>query len=123
MKCMGKTKKSGSQEKVTMEESDSEDSEDLNKETNGENNYDEIRVPIESKNEEIIVEKTKRKNKYRNKKETGTTKGKRMSKFKEEDINNASEDEDDTESELEEELKKLRKVKIKRAEEDKKQQR
>ncbi|GJV99077.1 putative reverse transcriptase domain-containing protein [Tanacetum coccineum] len=37
--------------------------------------------------------------------------------------NNASEDEDDTESELEEELKKLRKVKIKRAEEDKKQQR
>ncbi|GJR11192.1 hypothetical protein Tco_0793844 [Tanacetum coccineum] len=89
-----------------MEESDSEDSEDLNKETNGENSEDDIRVPIE------------RKEARNNEKE------KKDSNLKERKLrNNASEDEDDTESELEEELKKLRKVKIERAEEDKKQQR
>ncbi|GJU30810.1 hypothetical protein Tco_1174399 [Tanacetum coccineum] len=74
-----------------MEESDSED---LNKETEGENNEDEIRVATENENEEIIgmMRKTmKKKTKDCNPKEKKLR-------------NNASEDEDDTESE--EELKK-----------------
>nr|GEV25622.1 hypothetical protein [Tanacetum cinerariifolium] len=73
-----------------MEESDSKD---LNKEIEGENNEDEIRVATESENEEIIDEKTKRTKKYRKKKETRNTKGKRTMKIEEEDMKSNEKDE------------------------------
>nr|GEV06822.1 ankyrin repeat-containing domain, PGG domain protein [Tanacetum cinerariifolium] len=131
MKCTTKTKK-GRQEKVTMEESDSED---LNKETEGENNKDEIHVAIQRKRTRKIEEE----NMESNEKDEGSNnenevlsvaKGKKRETMKKKTKdynpkekklrNNASEDEDDTESKSEEELKKLRIVKIERAEKDKK---
>nr|GEU63120.1 reverse transcriptase domain-containing protein [Tanacetum cinerariifolium] len=118
------------------ETKDREDSEDLHKEIEGENNEDKIREATESENEEIIDEKTKRIKKYRKKKETATTKGTKTRNIEEEEDmesnektkafdskekksrNNASEDEDDAESKSEQELKMTRKRKNDGAEED-----
>nr|GEY88358.1 hypothetical protein [Tanacetum cinerariifolium] len=75
-----------------MEESDREDSEDLNKEIEGENNKDEIREATESENEETLMKKQiGQKNKK--KKETTTAKGKRTRKIKgEEDMKSNEQD-------------------------------
>nr|GEU92489.1 hypothetical protein [Tanacetum cinerariifolium] len=114
--------------KTQQADKDREDSKDLNKEIEGENNKDEIREATKSKNEEIIDEKTKRTKKM----EEATVrmkcclkqKKKRCRKTKSSDSkekksrNNASEEEDDTKSESEEELKMTRKMKKDGAEED-----
>ncbi|GJU13108.1 hypothetical protein Tco_1135504 [Tanacetum coccineum] len=111
-----------------MEESDSEDSEDLNKETKGENNEDEIRVAIERKRTRKIKEKDMKSNEKdegsnsenevlsvaKGKKRETMKKKTKDSNPKEKKLrNSASEDKDDTESESEDELKKLRKGSIK----------
>ncbi|GJR41741.1 hypothetical protein Tco_1309844 [Tanacetum coccineum] len=114
IKCTWKTKKTGTGGKQNTEESASKY---LNKASEEEKDEDRLRPVTESENEDLMVEKTKKEKKYRTRKETSTSKWKKMKKVEEEKNMGSDEEDGGSESENEElfvaKAKKIAKMKKK----------